>query len=61
MIEISGLTKSYNDHIVLRDINLFIQEGEIFGIIGSSGAGKIYFASLYEFIGTARLWRSLGG
>ena len=40
MIELSGLTKSFADHVVLRDINLFIQEGEIFGIIGKSGAGK---------------------
>ena len=40
MIELSGLSKSFADHTVLRDINLFIQEGEIFGIIGRSGAGK---------------------
>lgn len=40
MIELVGLNKSYADTIALRDINLFIQEGEIFGIIGRSGAGK---------------------
>ncbi|STX43508.1 DL-methionine transporter subunit; ATP-binding component of ABC superfamily [Legionella donaldsonii] len=40
MIELNGLTKSYATNIALRDINLFIQEGEIFGIIGKSGAGK---------------------
>ena len=40
MIELSGLTKSYANHVALRNINLFIQEGEIFGIIGKSGAGK---------------------
>ncbi len=40
MIEINGLTKSYQENIALRNINLFIQEGEIFGIIGKSGAGK---------------------
>lgn len=40
MIELNGLTKSYAANIALRDINLFIQEGEIFGIIGKSGAGK---------------------
>ncbi len=40
MIELSGLTKSFNHHVVLHDIDLFIQEGEIFGIIGKSGAGK---------------------
>lgn len=40
MIELTGLTKSFSGKPVLRDINLFIQEGEIFGIIGKSGAGK---------------------
>ena len=40
MIELTGLTKSFDDHIALQDVNLFVQEGEIFGIIGKSGAGK---------------------
>lgn len=40
MIELSNLTKYYGDHVALNDANLFIQEGEIFGIIGKSGAGK---------------------
>lgn len=40
MIELTGLTKSYKDHVALRNIDLFVQEGEIFGIIGKSGAGK---------------------
>ena len=40
MIELSGLTKSFNDHVALQDVNLFVQQGEIFGIIGKSGAGK---------------------
>ncbi|HHT0592260.1 TPA: methionine ABC transporter ATP-binding protein [Legionella anisa] len=40
MIELSGLSKSFSGKSVLRDINLFVQEGEIFGIIGKSGAGK---------------------
>lgn len=40
MIELSGLTKSFNGHNALHEVNLFVQEGEIFGIIGKSGAGK---------------------
>lgn len=40
MIELHCLTKSYGGHLILDNINLFIQEGEIFGIIGKSGAGK---------------------
>lgn len=40
MIELNGLNKSYANTIALRNVDLFVQEGEIFGIIGKSGAGK---------------------
>lgn len=40
MIELSQVYKSFAGVPALNDINLFIQEGEIFGIIGKSGAGK---------------------
>lgn len=40
MIELTGLNKSYAGTLALQDVDLFIQEGEIFGIIGRSGAGK---------------------
>ncbi|MFF2480306.1 amino acid ABC transporter ATP-binding protein [Paenibacillus sp. NPDC058071] len=40
MIEIRGLTKSFQDLNVLNDINLTIEKGEVVALIGSSGAGK---------------------
>jgi D-methionine transport system ATP-binding protein len=40
MIELSNITKCYAGNKALSDVSLFIQEGEIFGIIGKSGAGK---------------------
>lgn len=40
MIELCGVTKSFSGKAAIQDIDLFIQEGEIFGIIGKSGAGK---------------------
>lgn len=40
MIEISGLKKSFDGTEVLKNIDLIIQEGEIFGLIGKSGTGK---------------------
>lgn len=40
MIELAGVSKQFSGHFALDKINLFIQEGEIFGIIGKSGAGK---------------------
>ena len=40
MIELCGLTKSFAGKAAIQDIALYIQEGDIFGIIGKSGAGK---------------------
>lgn len=40
MIELCGITKSFSGKQALNNVKLFIQEGEIFGIIGKSGAGK---------------------
>lgn len=40
MIEISNLQKSYEDNVVLKDINISIKSGEIYGLVGRSGAGK---------------------
>lgn len=40
MIELCGLYKSYGHHNALDNVDLWVQEGEIFGIIGRSGAGK---------------------
>lgn len=40
MIELRNLYKSYGAHKALDNVEMFIQEGEIFGIIGRSGAGK---------------------
>ena len=45
MIQIEHLNKTYvsrqgETHIALTDINLTIEDGSVFGIIGQSGAGK---------------------
>lgn len=40
MIELHNLNKSFSGKAAVKNVNLFIQEGEIFGIIGKSGAGK---------------------
>ncbi len=34
------ITKSYDNHSVLRQIDLCIQPGEFFGLVGMNGAGK---------------------
>lgn len=40
MIEILGLEKKYGKFQVLDNINLEIEKGKIFGLVGLSGAGK---------------------
>jgi ABC-2 type transport system ATP-binding protein len=39
-IEIDGLTKQFGDVVAVNDLNLRIEEGEIFGFLGPNGAGK---------------------
>ncbi|MCK5388324.1 MAG: ABC transporter ATP-binding protein, partial [Candidatus Izimaplasma sp.] len=39
-IKTVNLTKSYNNQIVLKDLNLTIKKGEVYGFIGKNGAGK---------------------
>lgn len=40
MIEIKHLSKSFGEKHVLDDINIKIQNGNIFGLVGINGAGK---------------------
>ncbi|EOR25850.1 MULTISPECIES: ATP-binding cassette domain-containing protein [Clostridium] len=40
VIEIKDLVKKYDDNIAVDNINLNIEEGEIYGILGPNGAGK---------------------
>jgi len=39
-IKASGLTKKFSDNIAVNNLNLEIEEGEIFGLVGPDGAGK---------------------
>ncbi len=40
VLEIDGLTKSYKNGRGIKDINLEINRGDIFGFLGPNGAGK---------------------
>lgn len=40
IVKIEELVKKFGDHVAVDNINLEIDEGEIFGLLGPNGAGK---------------------
>ena len=40
MIQVNGLTKYYGDKIAAKDITFKINKGDVFGLLGTNGAGK---------------------
>ena len=40
MIELSHLTRKFNEHIAVDDLSLEIPKGAMFGFLGANGAGK---------------------
>ncbi|HEM3725968.1 ABC transporter ATP-binding protein [Streptococcus suis] len=50
MIQFNHVTKAYGDTLALDDLNLTIESGEIFGLIGHNGAGKTTTISLLTSI-----------
>jgi ABC-2 type transport system ATP-binding protein len=39
-IDVHGLTKSFDGHVVVHDLNLQVPKGEIYGFLGPNGSGK---------------------
>ena len=52
ILELSGVTKSYGETPVLKNINLAIEEGEFIAIVGFSGSGKTTLVSLMAGLAT---------
>ncbi len=40
MISLRRIQKNYGTHQVLKDVDLTVRQGEIYGLIGKNGAGK---------------------
>ena len=39
-LQLQGLSKSYGDKVVVRDINLRVPRGSFYGLVGPNGSGK---------------------
>lgn len=46
MIETSGLVKRYGDVVALDGLDLYVEEGSIYGLLGPNGAGKTTAVSI---------------
>ncbi len=47
-ISVQGLTKSYGDHVAVRDISFAVDEGEVVAVLGPNGAGKTTTIEILE-------------
>lgn len=43
MLEVNGLSKSYNGVNVVKDFQVHVKKGHIYGVVGPNGAGKTTF------------------
>lgn len=58
MFELKNIKKLYNNHLILDDVNIKVETGEIVGLIGKSGAGKttvIRIATMLETVDSGEL------
>lgn len=50
-LNIENLNQCYGDHVVLKDFNLSVEQGEYIGLVGVNGAGKTtLIKSILDFI-----------
>lgn len=52
IIEVKNLTKSFGNHVVLNDINIDFEKGDVACIVGPSGGGKSTFLRTLNMLET---------
>ena len=55
MIELKNIKKSYGKNVVLKDVNLTINEGDFLIILGKSGEGKTTLLNILSTIDTSNV------
>ena len=56
VIETENLTKEYGQVAAVKELNLTIKEGEIFGLLGPNGAGKTQYLNVDGQRNRCRSW-----
>ena len=50
MLKLEHISKSFGDKVVLKDVNISIESGEVYGLIGKNGAGKTTLMNIISCI-----------
>ena len=41
MVKVEGLSKEFRGEMILQDVNITLERGKIYGLVGMNGSGKM--------------------